>query len=310
MGKLRQIFAQQWPKARHTLSQSYRAARHVIRWETYERLQLHAQALTYDTLLGLVPVIAVSFAVLDSFGGMAHVADRVENLIIGNVSGSPEVQQVVSGYLHHFVDNIQSGSLGAISIVLLIFSVMSLLAHVETAINTIFGPHRPRPLAIRLMSYWTLLTLGPVLLAASIAATAALHTEALDHLVLRMGWLSQLALSIVPIVSTWAAFTVLYVVVPHVRVRFSAALIAAIVAGTLWMGAKYGYAVYAKNALTLQNIYGSLATIPLFIMWLFVSWLLVLFGAQLAFALHHVHTEPRGQHHVQQRELHLDDSLH
>lgn len=283
--QLRQL--EQISQQRRSLARYVRVALLVARWDVISRLKLHAQALTYDTLLALVPLLAVVFAIFKGFGGMEQVRARVESMIVSNLAGAPQVQEMVSGYLHSFVDNVQGSQIGAVSIVLLVFSVMSLLGHIEFAFNTIFSTTTQRPVALRFMTYWSILTLGPVLLAASFALTAAMQTSAVARLVDELGGISSLMVSAMPLVVTWIGFMTMYLVVPQTQVKFGSALISAIVAGSLWNAAKYGYAIYAKNAFTLQNIYGSMAAIPLFILWLYVSWLLVLFGAQLTFAFEH-----------------------
>jgi len=261
----------------------------VARWEMIDRVQLHAQALTYDTLLAIVPLMAVAFAAVAGFGGLDDVRDRLINAVIANVSGSSEVQGAVVDYLHRFLANVRTSSFSAVSVVLLIWSVMSLLGHIESSFNIIFGVKARRPLLARLLVYWATLTLGPLLLAASFGLTAALQSSAAAEVMHALGLGAGLVM-FVPIIVTWVAFLALYKVVPMTRVDLSAALYAAVVGGSLWSAAKYLYAIYAKHAITLQNIYGSLATVPLFIFWLYVSWLIVLFGAQLAFAYQHATT--------------------
>jgi membrane protein len=261
----------------------------VSRWEVVQRLQLHAQSLTYDTLLALVPLLAVVFAVVSAFGGLQDLRQNIEELVIRNLSGSPDVQAQVGEYLHRFLGNVRTGSFSAISVVILIFSVMSLLGHIEFAFNSIFGVKAVRPWVTRLLTYWAALTLGPLLLGASFALTAGLQSSGVASFVKSLG-LGVVVIYALPITVTWIAFTALYKLVPVTRVRLSSAIFAAIIAGSLWNGAKYLYAIYAKHAFTVQNIYGSLAAIPLFILWLYVSWLLVLLGAQLAFAFQHAST--------------------
>jgi len=135
----------------------------VARLEVVKQLQLHAQALTYDTLLALVPLFVVITAFITGFGGMDDVRDRLETLLIGNLSGSEDVQAAIAEHVHRFVGNIRTGSLGVIPILLLVWSVLSLLGHIEGSFNTIFGSKAGRPFAARLVTYWAALTLGPLL---------------------------------------------------------------------------------------------------------------------------------------------------
>lgn len=279
-------------RAQRLVTQYVRIIFLVARQEVFDRLKLHAQALTYDTLLAIVPLLAVVFAMVNGFGGLEKA--RLEEFIMSRLAGSPEMQQAISGPIRDFVGNIQSGSIGAISIVLLIFSVLSLLGHIENSFNAIFGATHTRPFAIRMLTYWAIVTLGPILLVASLGLSAALQTSAATSYLERLGFVANLAIRAMPLVITWIGFSVLYLVVPTTHVSFGAAIPAALVAGSVWNAAKWGYAIYAKHALSNQNIYGSLATIPVFILWLYCSWLLVLFGAHLAFAFQHVKSVEHG----------------
>lgn len=262
----------------------------VARWEVYERVTLHAQALTYDTLLAIVPLLAVVMAVVKGFGGMAPVANQLQDFIVDNISGAPDVQSALVSYLRDFVVNLETSNLGAVSVLLLIFSVLSLLGHIESAINVIFGVRSQRPMITRFLTYWGILTLGPMLLAASFGMTATLGSVGPAGLVESLGELHFVMVHAASLLMTWVGFTGIYLLVPYTAVPLRAAVPAAIVAGTFWHVGKFLYAIYASHAFTLHNIYGSLATVPLFILWLYVSWLLVLFGAQLAFALQHART--------------------
>lgn len=272
-------------RLRQFLATQVRVTLQVFRWDVYEHLRLHAQALTLATLLALVPALAVMFAMFRAFGGLADFEAQLESFIFSNISGGPELREKLSTYIQQFVDNVQTGKLGAISVAILVFSVLTLLGHIERSFNTIFAAKAERPWGVRLVTYWGILTLGPVLLSASLALTAALQSTRAAGWFSDLGSLSAFAVRSTPLLITWLGFALLYMVAPTPRVRFQAALIAAVVAGSLWNIAKYAYAYYARHNVTTQDIYGSLAAIPLFILWLYVSWLLVLFGAQLTFAL-------------------------
>ncbi|MBN1962124.1 MAG: YihY family inner membrane protein [Deltaproteobacteria bacterium] len=261
----------------------------VGRLDIISRLQLHAQALTYDTMLAIVPLLAIVFAVVSGFGGLADLRIHLEELILNNISAADEVRAAVGDYLHRVFSSFNTGTFSAISIVVLIYSVLSLLGHIEFSINNVFGTKSQRPWLSRLITYWALLTLGPVLLGASFALTAALQSSSIGNILTGLGF-SGILIRLLPLIITWIAFASIYAVVPNIRVRPSAAIFAAVVAGSLWALAKFLYAIYAKRYLSVQNIYGSLAAVPLFILWIYVSWLLVLLGAQLAFAYQHAST--------------------
>jgi len=265
----------------------------VARWEVLRSLKLHAQALTYATMLSLVPALAVVFAILKGFGATAGITDRLQGFLIGNISSTPQLQQKLGGYIETFVGNVDAGHIGIPSIIILIWSVLMLLGHIEASFNDVFGIREQRPLATRLLTYWAVLTFGPLLLVASFALTAWFQTSRMATFSAGLGGISGFFFSALPLLVTWVGFTAMYLFVPNTRVRLGPAFFAAVVAGSAWNLAKAGYAFYASNAITLQNIYGSLAVIPLFIVWLYASWLLVLFGAQLAFAFQNAKTYRR-----------------
>ena len=265
----------------------------TARWQVYDNIKLHAQALTYDTLLAIVPLLAVIFSIFKGFGATEEIGKQIQAKIMESVAGTPELQASVQSYIEQAIGNISAGQIGAVSVVLLIYSVLSLLGHIEVAFNAIFGATAQRPLVTRMLTYWAVLTFGPLLLLASLGLTAALQTSKVGAVVGHLSTATTSLVWAVPLLITWLGFTVMYLFVPNTRVRLSSAIFAALAAGSAWNIAKYGYAVYAKNAITLQNIYGSLAVIPLVVFWLYVSWLIVLFGAQLAFAFQNAKTYRR-----------------
>ena len=258
----------------------------VVRVEVYRRVELHAQALTMKTLLSLVPLFVVVFAILSAFGGgLESVNQQIVERVIGYLAGSADLSQQIAGYIN--TDNIQQARLGGITVAILALTVMSLLSHVEDSFNALFGVTTKRPVGVRLLTYWALLTLGPLLLLSSLALTAALHAPEFVVWVERLGVVGTLGIGFLPLAITWLGFAILYLGVPNTRVQIWPAFLAAVVAGSLWNVAKWGFAVYARNNVTVQDIYGSLAAFPMFILWLYISWILLLGGAQLCFAFQH-----------------------
>ncbi|MBT6179976.1 MAG: YihY family inner membrane protein [Deltaproteobacteria bacterium] len=262
----------------------------LARLDVLKQLRLHAEALTYVTLLALVPLLVLLFSVVSNMGGFGDVQQKIQSLILDHLAGSPDVRTQVAEPILSLVSNIDAGHMGAISVIILIISVLSLLGHIEFAVNSIFGTTTQRPWLTRMLTYWAILTLGPILLMASFALTAAFQSSSFLEFVADLGGAQGLALSYLPFLTTWIALAVIYLVIPNTRVSLGAAASAAFVAGILWNTAKFGYASYVSHAVTLQNVYGSLAVIPLFIFWLYISWLIVLFGAQLTFAFHNSET--------------------
>ncbi|MFN7131337.1 MAG: YihY family inner membrane protein, partial [Myxococcales bacterium] len=196
-----------------------------------------------------------------------------------------------------FIDNASSKALGGVGGLFLLVSAVSLLNNIERSLNEIWGVSRKRPLLQRVLIYWCALTLGPIALGFSLVATGVVQAVAGQ-----LGLGSSL-LTMLPLVTSVLLLAFLYIAAPNAKVSFRAALGGGLVAGVAWEIAKHGYALYAARSIQYSAIYGSLGAIPLFLVWVYVSWLLVLFGARLAYALqfaagrisHVALTDPRGR---------------
>lgn len=254
----------------------------VIESAGQESLRLRAAALTYTSLLSLVPALAVVFSIFTAFGGLRDMEAQVKSFLFDAVAGGQ--RDTVLAYLDRFVSQTNAGSLGAVGFSFLFITVLSLLASIEQAFNDIWGVGRPRSWMARFQVYWPLLTLAPILLGASLSITATVQTSEVVQRLTRsapsLNWLARLG----PFVLTSSFFMLLYKVMPHTKVGFRFAAIGGLFAGGLWVTAQKLYALYASNAISYATIYGSLAAVPLFIVWIYVSWLVVLVGASLTFA--------------------------
>jgi membrane protein len=171
-----------------------------------------------------------------------------------------------------------------------------LLGNIEKAFNDIWGVRRGRSFIHRFQVYWPLVTLGPILVGFSLALTAALETsEAVKSMVV-LTPMFTLVFKALPVFLTWVFLTLLYMFLPNTHVPFRSAVVGGIIAGTLWEVAKQLYILYAGFALSVPSVYGSLVGLPLFILWIYVSWVVVLLGATLTFAIQNARTyEPETQ---------------
>ncbi len=251
-----------------------------------EAITLRASALTYLTLLSLVPLLAVVYSVVDLVSGEEPLRQTVQNYVnsqLGIGAGA-----ALASSLTDFTNKATMQALGAIGFAALLVSVLSLLWNIESAFNHIYSVRRPRGPVQRLLKYWLFLTLGPVFLTASLYVTwkigamqelhhehsKAGHSEAIHALA---------ALSSVLI--TYAGLAFLYKVLPNARVRLRSALIAAFSAGTVWELAKFAFAVASARMVQVHKIYGSLAVLPIVLTWIYISWWVALVGCRLCFAL-------------------------
>ncbi|NQW10997.1 MAG: YihY family inner membrane protein [Alphaproteobacteria bacterium] len=244
-----------------------------------------AGALTYTTLLALVPLLAIAFAIFSAFPAFEAMQGKIETLLFENLV--PGVGQDVRGYVASFTSN--TTKLTAVGVVALGVSAVLLLATIESTFNRIWRVERERPAMARLLIFWTVLTLGPLLLGASFSLTTDIMGS-LEHLI------SEGA-TYVPIdidARSWnldrvlaaaiqtVAFTALFVIVPARPVALRDAFIGGAIAGVAFEVLKWGFRLYLTSFPTYQTIYGAMAVIPIFLIWLYLSWTVILFGAVFA----------------------------
>jgi len=249
-----------------------------------DEVSRRAAALTYYTLLSLVPVLAVGFALFKSFGGLRKVEKPLKEFILDNIAVGNADQ--VGAWLDSFVNNVSSGAIAGVGLLVLFYSAVGMLTNTEKSFNRIFGVEKMRPLHLRFAIYWCLITLAPPLLGVSLSLSARLQSSSFATTV--MQWLplglGRLLISGVAALAICAAFVLAYMIVPNTRVRFRAALLGGIVAGLLWTASKALFLWLSTGSAKYSAIYGVLSALPLLIMWLYYSWLITLFGATYAFA--------------------------
>lgn len=259
-------------------------------WDRHDILT-RAAALTYVTLFGLVPTMAVALAMFKAFGGLEQAKEVLLPRILAYIAAGS--QDVVHLRIEEFINNIHGGAVGGAGTVFLVLSVASLLGGIEQAFNAIWEVARSRTFFQRVTIYWTVTTVTPTLVIAGLTLPAAIRRLAPLEWVI--GWTGgeTFVFSVaLPLLFVWAGFTLLYKFVPNTWVDTRAALAGALVAGSLWIAAVRSYAVYASQAVSYSSIYGSLAALPIFLLWLYVTWVIVLLGAEIAFAAQHVPTTP------------------
>jgi membrane protein len=292
----------------------------VVRGFVENRCPLRAAALCYTTLLALIPLLAVMFSISKSFlrDRSSEVVPKVLNGLINEVApqlqfmpaggaGPAEGQVVVSSQGQHqvvetiqtFIGNIDAGTLGLVGSLALILVAVRLLMTIEQTFNDIWGVQKGRSLWRKIVYYWTSITLGPIVLLAALTATGtAEFAGALGKLSLVPGS-ERALLHLAPYLILWVGFALMYALMPNTRVRFQAALIGGIVAGTLWQLNSLLNTMYVSRVVTYSKIYGALGIIPVFLIGLYFSWLIVLLGAQVSFAAQHVRTYM--QHRVSEK---------
>lgn len=239
------------------------------------RLPSVAAALAFTTLLSLVPLMTVGFAILAVFPAFDAWRDQVESLLYTNLI--PATSDVVSSYLQEFSG--QAGTLTGLGLSVLVITALLLFSTIEDAFNDIWGVQKGRKFIQRLLLYWAMLTLGPILLVISLALTSYVGTWIIDDLIEKPGYASLWVLRALPVFLEGLGFLMMYLIIPSREVQFRFALVGALIAVVLFELAKYGFVVFIGNFDTYQVIYGALWTIPVFLVWIYLSWLVTLLGA-------------------------------
>ncbi len=239
-----------------------------------------AAALTYTTILTLVPLLVLVFTLFKMMGGLEDVQKQVEPYIFRLLT--PGTGEQVRGFITGMVESAASRSYGLLGTLFLFMMGYGLLSSIENEFNLIWGERKSRPLTQRVVVYWTLLTLTPILLGVSIY----LSTRALALSVIQLSPEMETRLSIfLPGFLQMLAFWLLFWIMPKTKVRLLPALWAALVTSLLWEVAKWGFAAYSASVIHYNLVYGSLAVFPLFLIWLFLTWIIIIFGAELCYVI-------------------------
>ena len=249
-------------------------------------ITLRAMSLVYTTLVSLVPLLALAFSLLKAFGADNALRPTLARFLapLGPGSGAI-VDKIVD-----FVANVQVGVLGAIGVVALIYSVLSLIQKVEAGCNFIWRVREPRSLGRRITEYISVLVVGPLVILAAASLTASVSKNETVVYLSQFEGVGMFLYGVgrlLPYVLYSAAFTALFKLIPNTRVHLSAALGGGIFAGVLWQTASTGFALFAKNAGNVNAIYSSFAIIILLLIWLYVSWMILLLGCRVAFWIQH-----------------------
>ncbi|HUQ25802.1 MAG TPA: YihY family inner membrane protein [Burkholderiales bacterium] len=240
-----------------------------------ERATQTAGSLAYTSLLSMVPLLTVALAIASAFPVFENAVDSLQNFLFENVLPDAPGLEAIMDQLDSFTRN--AGKLTAIGIIGFMVTSVMLMLTVDNALNRIFRVQRRRSLVQNVFVYWAVLTLGPVLIGVSLSMTTVGLGTSLGSDLLDM--MAAALLRALPFIFTCAALALLYGVVPARRVAFRHAVTGGIVAGIGFEVAKRAFALYLQQVPTYALIYGAFATIPIFLVWLYVSWVVVLAGA-------------------------------
>lgn len=250
-----------------------------------DKIDLRASALTFYSLLSLVPVIAIAFAIAKGFG----LDKNLEQAIIENASFQPEVTEFLLTNARSALEKTRGGYIAGVGMLILFWSVMSLLENIEKSFNHIWQVRTARVWYRKFTDYFTFLLIAPIFIILSSSLTVFITTE-LDKFMSNAPILTFFKPIVIflfkfaPYFLFWISMTILFIIMPNTKVKFKPALISGIIAGTILHLLQWVYFELQFGITSLNAIYGSFAAIPLFIIWLQTSWIIVLLGAELTYA--------------------------
>jgi membrane protein len=263
------------------LQKIWRFVRFLAQRMLHDRCFEAAGALAFTTILALVPLGAVSLALVSAFPGFEPFKKSI--LDFGFAHFVPSSAAEVQNYLISFFDH--AAKLTFAGILMLILSAVLMMNSIEGTFNRIWRAPTARPTVARFVVFWTALTMGPLLIAASLGVSAFIFSLPLISNTARQWGLEHSMLRMLPLIIEVFAFSASYYIVPHRLVRFRHAIIGGVVAAILFEFAKRGFAWYLRTFPATTEIYGALSAIPIFFLWIYILWLIVLLGAELASAL-------------------------
>jgi membrane protein len=245
-------------------------------------LRMRAMGLVYVSILSLVPFLAFAFAVLKGFG----VQNRLQPLLVDMFNPLGDKGPAIAAKVIDFVNNVKAGVLGTLGLVMLLYTVITLVRKVEEAFNHMWRVREPRTLAEGFGHYLSVIMVGPLLFVTALGLTATLSShDAVQHITdwAPAGVLLVAAAKVLPYVFVISAFTFIYMYVPNTHVQLRAAFTGGIIAGVSWELAGYIFTELTERSTRLTAIYSGFAILVMFMIWLYTSWIIVLAGAQICF---------------------------
>lgn len=252
-----------------------------IRRFTKDRIMNKASALTYSTLLSIVPILAILFAIARGFGFSNLMESQFRSGFSGQAQALETLMQLVDSYLAHT----KSGVFIGVGLIMLLWTIINLTGNIEITFNRIWEVKKPRTLYRKITDYFSMFLLLPILIVVSGGLSIFMSTvlKGMENFVV-LAPILKFLIRLIPYTLTWLMFCGLYVFMPNTKVKVVPALISGIIAGTAYQAFQYLYISSQIWVSSYNAIYGSFAAIPLFLLWLQISWTICLFGAELTYA--------------------------
>lgn len=254
---------------------------------------LRASALTFTTLLSLVPLLALMFSVLKGLG----VQNEIEEWVLKQFAVA---NGAVVGKIVEYINNTNVTRLGSFGLAFLVITVLTLLSNIEKSFNQVWGVKETRPLFRRFTDYFSVVTIGPVFVALAISMTGTVKSQKLLEVIFQQQYLGEALLvlfEILPFMVMWLVFAGLYLFMPNIKVSLRAALVGGVFGGTLWQISQWGYLNFQVGVARYNAIYGTMAALPILMVWIYLSWMIVLLGLEVTYAtqnLRSIRQEYRG----------------
>ncbi|HOO45542.1 MAG TPA: YihY/virulence factor BrkB family protein [Deltaproteobacteria bacterium] len=256
-----------------------------------DKCPLRASALTFYSLLSVVPVVAMAFAIAKGFG----FQQKLEMQLMEKFAGQEAVIMKVIEFSRNMLDNTKGGLIAGVGVAVLLWAVISVLGQIEESFNDIWGIKKSRSFGRKFSDYLSMILIAPILLIISSSATVLITTriEEITSRIALLGFFSPLIsmlLKALPYGLIWILFAFIYIFMPNRKVSIFSGFFAGITAGTIFVIVQKIYILFQIGVAKYNAIYGSFAALPLFLVWLQLSWLIVLFGAELSFSHQNVET--------------------
>jgi membrane protein len=263
----------------------------AIRGFAEDKCPLSASALTFYSILSIVPVVAMAFGIAKGFG----FQKLLEKELLEKFQGQEEVMNRVVAFAHSLLENTKGHMIASIGILFLLWTVIKLLSQIERSFNDIWEVNNPRTYGRKFSDYLSIMLISPILFILSSSVTVFITTQiaVITQKVALIGMFSPIIffmLKFIPYGLIWILFIFIYILMPNTKVNFSSGLIAGVIAGTIYQIAQWAYITFQVGMARYNAIYGSFAALPLFLIWIQLSWLIVLFGAEISFAYQYVDT--------------------
>ncbi|MDP8253467.1 MAG: YihY/virulence factor BrkB family protein [Candidatus Kaelpia aquatica] len=244
-----------------------------------DKCKLHAAALSFITILTLIPFLALIFAISKGLG----IQNYFQDIVIHKIAlGKQDIFLKILQY----IENTNLKNLGTVGIVVLLLAMVRLLGSIEEVFNAVWNVDSARRITRKISDYLTIVVLCPIFVFVTFTFTASLSSNALIQSLLQNDLLNNVYLNFIrflPFISIWMALSIFYMFMPNIKVNLTSGVISGIIAGTIWQIFQWAYIQFQIGITKYNAIYGTFASVPIFIVWIYFSWVVILYGAELGF---------------------------